>query len=87
MNLEIAFLYNGRRPDARHEFVLGDQLTRTLDEGDQNLQCSTAETESLVAVQQQPLRRKQTVAAEGDRALGRSGGPISQLNPPLQLST
>ncbi len=66
MDRKIA-LHDGRaRPDAGHQLLLADQLAGALDQGYQDIESTTAEANRLVAVQQEPLRRKQAKGSECD---------------------
>src|SRR5712671_2365032 len=51
MDFEIAFFDHRIGPNAGHELALCDQLARTLDQRDQNLQSPAAETNPCLTFQ------------------------------------
>jgi hypothetical protein len=69
LKFEIALLDKGVRPDAGHQLVLADHLARVLDQGDQNIQGAAAETNGLVALEQQPSIREKAEGAKRDCSL------------------
>ena len=68
MDSEIGRLDECARPYASHELVLADQLARSLDQGNKDVQSATADPHGLVGVQQGPLCREQAKGAKQDRA-------------------
>ncbi len=64
MDRKIALHNDRARPNAGHQLLLADEFAGVLDQGDQDIKSATAEANGLVAVQQQPLRRKQAKGAE-----------------------
>ena len=78
LDLEVAVLDEGVRPDPRHELALADQLAGALDQGDQDLQGAAAQTHRPAGLQQQPSRREQVKRAERDRARGLGGRPVGR---------
>ena len=78
LDLEIAVLDEGVRPDPRHELALADQLAGALDQRDQDLQGAAAQTHRPAGLQQQPSRREQMKRAERDRAPGLGSRPVGR---------
>jgi len=50
---EIALVDDGVGPGARNQLVLADELTRAVDQGDQDVERATADTKRLVGLKQQ----------------------------------
>ena len=65
VDLEIALLDECVGPDTSYQLFLSDQLARALQKGDQNVSRAAAETDMLLALQQQLLRRIQTKRTKG----------------------
>ena len=61
-------------PYARHELSPGDQLAMTFNEGNKNIEGSTAERNALTRLQQEALLGKQAEAVKPD---GRRRGGTS----------
>ncbi len=76
LEFEVALLDKGVPPRAGHQFVFANQLARTLDQSDEEIERATAEANRLVAFEQQALLREQTKGSERDRPVARSGGVI-----------
>jgi hypothetical protein len=64
---------------ARHEFLLTDQLSGSLDQSDEDVESPAAEPNRLLAVQQEPSRREQAEGPERDRVLDWGGRPSGRL--------
>ena len=56
IDLEIALFDNGVGPNARRQLVLGDQLSRSLDQRSQDLEGAATETNERFTFQQQVSR-------------------------------
>src|SRR3974377_2001732 len=69
----------GVGPDARHQLGPADHFTGALNQGDQDVESPTAETNALVALEQQTLLWNQAKGAKRDRALARGNERISHL--------
>ena len=67
LNLQIRFFDEGLRPDAGDQFLLADHLAGAFDQSGQNVEGAAAEPHRLVALEQEPLRRKEPERAKRDR--------------------
>jgi hypothetical protein len=70
VDAETTFLNVNVRPGAGDQFLLGDHLTRTIDQGNQDLSRQVAETDGPVAFKQQLLRRKKAEWSERNNLIG-----------------
>lgn len=64
MDGEIGRLDEKIRPDASHQVLLGDQLTRPFKQNNQNFESATAKRDRLAAVQQEKLGGAQAERSE-----------------------
>src|SRR5208282_879673 len=74
----------GVGPDARHQLAPADHFTGALNQGDQDVESPTAETNALVALEQQTLLWNQAKGAKRDRALARGSGDLNQFASPYR---
>src|SRR5262249_44680501 len=75
MNLKIALLDDGAGPYTGHECALANQLTGMLDQRDQDLERTTAETNRGFTLKQKLLCGKKTEGPEREGVFSRGSGP------------
>src|SRR5262249_21429492 len=60
LHTEPALLELRTEPDAVAQLILGDRFARAVDQGDQDIERATAESNRLAFLEQQPFRRDQS---------------------------
>ena len=83
MNFEVAVLDGGVWPRPSDQLVLADQLARTLDQGRQDFQGTTAKPDGSLAFQQALLSWQEAERAKRKCAFGRRNGPLGISRAPL----
>src|SRR5882672_3276584 len=64
LNLQVRLFDERLWPRASHQLFLADHFAATLDQSDENVEGAIAEPHRIVALQQQPLRRKEPERAK-----------------------
>jgi hypothetical protein len=68
LDLQIGLPDEGLRPGAGYQLLLADHLAGAFDQSGEDVKGAAAEPHWLVALQQEPLRRKQPERTKRDRA-------------------
>jgi len=66
LELQIGFFDKGFWPGSGHQFRLPDNLARSLDQSGQDVEGAPAQPHRPLALEQEPLRRKQPEWAKRD---------------------
>jgi hypothetical protein len=77
LNLQICLFDERFRPGSGYQLLLADRFASPLDECGKNVKGSAAEPHRLVALEQEPLRRKQPKRAKRDRVCVHGPAPWS----------
>src|SRR5205823_6747641 len=67
LDLQVRVFDEGFRPGSGYQFFLADNLAGAFEQRRKDVKGTAAEAHRLVAFKQQPLRRKESVRAKGDR--------------------
>jgi hypothetical protein len=67
LNLQIRFLDERLRPGSGDQFLLADHLARVFDQNREDIEGAAAEPHRLIALEQEPLPRKEPERAKRDR--------------------
>src|SRR5689334_25437160 len=83
LDLQVRFFDERSRPGSGYQLLLADHLAGAFDQGGQDVEGAAAEPHRLVALEQEPPRRKQPERAKRDRASVHGSGPGSPSLPDL----
>jgi hypothetical protein len=87
LSSEIALINDNTRPDTSEQFVFGDDLAGTLNQDDQEVECTNADANGCITLEQEMRRGPQTKRPKADRAIMRHGDVIDSQRsaPPSRL--
>jgi hypothetical protein len=73
LNLQIRVLDKRLRPGSGDQFLLANHLARALDQSGEDVKTAAAEPHRPVALEQEPLRRKEPKRAKRDDRISAHG--------------
>src|SRR5580704_17929483 len=80
MDFEIGFVDEDMGPGSRDQLRFAHRLARTFDEGDQEIESAIANTDGIVAFEQQSSCREQSKGTKADLVLGWVTRPINRFD-------